>query len=183
MTINDKILQYKRLIYKVMQDLNCSKDEETQDEMFFAGLLGLINGINTYDSTKSVKEQTYFYTCIKYSIITKIHYKYAKGRTNNTISINTPLSSTMTIEDTLVSNINVEKEVIDKIMYEKILNIIETKLKNKTKLYIKQYFGINQPKLRLIDMVKLHNVSRQNIDQVIRNGIKKIKQELKKGDD
>lgn len=182
--MNDKILKNYNLIYRVMNDLHCSRDEEEQDEFQFAGLLGLINGIQTYKEC-STKESTYYYTCIKNSIITRFS-KREREKNNynsNIISLSTPLNSTHCIEDNLTSEINVEKQVIDKIMYEKIVDIIDTRLKNKTKTYIKEYYGINQPKKNLRQISKLHNVSKQNVDQIIKNGIKKIKQELKKGDD
>ena len=109
--MNEKIINNYKLIYLIMNELHCDRKDE--EEYFFYGLMGLYNGIKNYDESKGIKETTYFTRCIKNSIIARFKYNSGKKRDirKHEISINTPISKTHTIEDVLVSDVDIEKEM------------------------------------------------------------------------
>ncbi len=177
--MNETILKHYKLIYKVIRDLHCEyKDEE---EYFFYGLMGLYDGINTYDNSKQ-KETTYYYKCIKHSILTYFRYKTCKKRDfkKNELSINTPINETHTIEDTLVSDYDLEEEIIKKEQLECIYKSLEEMKDTKCKKYICDYYGINCKPLKMPQMAKKYNVSAQNISQSIKQGIEVLKKKVEK---
>lgn len=179
MTTNEKIMQHYKLIYLILKELHCNMNEE---EFFFYGLMGLYNGIATYDSTKGIKETTYFSRCIKNSILARFNYKTRKKRDiiKNEISINTPIDENHTIEDILVNDINVEEEIIKKEQLESIYKALESMRDTKYKKYICDYFGINCKPLKTYQMAKKYGVSHQNISQSIKQGIKKLRKKVLK---
>ncbi len=53
--------KHEKLIYLFLKKKGLFHEKE---ELYDIGLIGLVRGINSYDSTKGVKESTYFYKCI-----------------------------------------------------------------------------------------------------------------------
>ena len=180
MTTNDKILKHYKLIYLIMNELHCDRKDE--EEYFFYGLMGLYKGIKNYDETKEIKETTYYSKCIKNEILVRFNYKTRKKRNNvkNEISINTRIDDTHTIEDILVSDIDIEQEIRKKEQLESIYKALESMRDTKYKKYICDYFGIDCKPLKTYQMAKKYGVSHQNISQSIKQGIKQLKKKVKK---
>lgn len=180
MTTNDKILKHYKLIYLIMNELHCYKNNE--DEYFFYGLMGLYRGIKSYDSSKGIKETTYYSRCIKNEILARFNYKTRKKRNNvkYEISINTPIDENHTIEDILVSDIDIEEELIKKEQLECIYKALEDMKDTKYKKYICDYFGVNCKPLKTYQIAEKYNVTHQNISQSIKQGIEYLKKKVKK---
>lgn len=178
MTTNEKIMKHYRLIYLIINELHCNRNDE--DEYFFYGLMGLYNGINTYNSTKGIKETTYYSRCIKNAIIMQFNYKSRAKRNNKKyeISINTPLSDTHTIEDILVSNINIEEEIIRKEQLELIYKTLNEARNSRFKQYLYEFYGINQPRKKLKEIALKHGVSEHNVGTSIKQGIERIRKKV-----
>jgi len=177
-----KILDNLGLIYKVMKDMNCQyKDQDDFDDIFGAGLIGLINGIDTLDDSKS--KSKYLYMCISNNI--KILFKYRTSKKNfngmKEISINQPLRNEKYLEDIIPNNVDIEKETINKELIEKIIKIINKFKKEKNIEIICKYYGLGYPKKTLRELAEEYNVSFQSIQQRIKRDIKKIKREIEKG--
>ena len=175
--MNETILKHYNLIYKVIRDLHCElKDEE---EYLFYGLMGLYNGIKTYDSTKQ-KESTYYYKCIKYSILSHFRYKTSKKRDvkKNELSINTPVNDTHTIEDTLVSDYNLEEEIIKKEQWDLIVKILTETKDTLWKTYICEFYGINQEPMTYKEIAKKHNINIHAVSSSIIQGVQKLKKKV-----
>jgi len=179
--MNDKILEHINLIYKVMNDLHCKTDEETQDEMFFEGLMGLINGIKTFTPDKNTKESTYYYVCIRNSITFKFMYNSRHIRNNKgDISLDKPIFETLKIEDIIASDIDLEKDIIQKEKLDLIYKVIDKAKNTRFKTYLCEYYGINQPSLKIKEIALKHHVQTSNVSQSIRQGLKVIRKKVKK---
>lgn len=163
------------LIWKVIQDLHCNlKDEEEREEYFFNGLLGLYDGVRTYDKTKGIKKTTYYYTCIKYKIIW-----WFKKKPPKLLSLNTPIKEAELIEF-IPDKCNLEQEIIKKEQLEYIYKAIN-KLKNSQyKRVFMEYYGINQEPKKRKELALKYGVSINCICVQIKQAIKKIRKEIEK---
>lgn len=179
--MNEKILQYYDLIYKVMNDLHCRRDDETQDEMFFEGLMGLYRGIKTYKNETNTKELTYYYICIRNAIIVKFNYNTrAKRDKINTISIETPIYKGLTIADVIKDDVNLEKDLIETEQLELILKVLKESRNARFKQYICDYYGINTKKLRVKEIALKYGVTEHNVISSVRQGVQRLKKKVEK---
>lgn len=179
--MNDKILQYYNLIFKVMNDLHCRSDDETQDEMFFEGLMGLYNGISTYKADSETSELTYYYICIRNSIICKFNYNTRTKRdTINTISLETPIRGEMIIADILRDDMDLERDIIKKEQLEYIYREINKTKNSRFKRYLYDYYGIGTPKKKLPEIASKYGVSAHNVSASLRQGIERLKKKVEK---
>lgn len=177
--MNDEILKYRNLIYKVMNKLHCSPDDETQDEMFFEGLLGLYRGIETYRDNMKVKKTTYYYVCIRNAITTKFNYNTRTKRDRiSTISFEIPLADDIRLEDTIASEENLEQDVIQKEQLDLIYKILNESKNTRCKQYIYEFYGIGMPKKKLREIAQKYGVSIHNVSTSLRQGIGRLKKKV-----
>jgi len=163
----EKILKHLGLIYKVMNDIHC--DKENQEDYYFAGLVGLINGIDNYNKDKA-KESTFYYYCIKYAIICEFKNKKIK-----TISLNEPIDN-IELQDLIPSNIDIEQELIKREQLKAIYNAIN-KLKNSlNKTYFCEYYGINQEPKNIVQIALKHGITCAAVSR----GIQRAKMNIRK---
>lgn len=92
------------LIYFVLKQLNIY-NRNGIDEYFDVGMLGLVKGLKTYTESKG-SLSTYLVNCIKNEILMEMRNQKAGKRNNGAkpISINTPTTDNLTIEDTIKSD-------------------------------------------------------------------------------
>jgi len=178
MIINEKILEHYKLIYLIMNELHCNRDDE--EEYFFYGLMGLYKGINTYDPTKGIKETTYYSRCIKNEILARFTYKSYKRRNHKKyeVSLNTQLCDDVTIEDTLVSNIDIEQMIIQKEQLDLIYKVLNESRNTRFKQYLHEFYGINQPRKKLKEIAFKYGVTEHNVSTSIRQGIERIRKKV-----
>lgn len=175
--MNDKILKHYKLIYIAMNKLHCNLQDE--EEYFFYGLMGLYKGIQTYKPGK-YKETTYYYACIKNEIMRYFGYKTRNKRNTyrHEISLNTPLDEKHTIEDVLVSDLNIEEDYIKKEQYELVVNTLNKMKDTKWKQYICEFYGIGQPAMNIKEMSLKYGIKPHAIQSSILQGIRKIRKRI-----
>lgn len=179
--MNDKILQYYNLIFKVMNDLHCRSDDETQDEMFFEGLMGLYRGIETYKNEGNAKELTYYYICIRNAITTRFNYNTRTKRDIvNTVSLETPIRGNMIIADILKDDMDLEQDIIKKEQLECVYTELNKMKNSRFKKYICEYYGIGTPKKKLPEIASKYGVSAHNVSASLRQGIERLKKKVEK---
>lgn len=169
------ILDNLGLIHKAIKDLHCVyRNKEEFDTFYYAGLIGLINASKTYDKTKG--KSGYLYRSIKFRIKNVFGYNSNPKRHNGKapISLNTEVYETQ-LQDLIISDYNLEKEVINKMYVEYLLG----KLKNKRyKKFIIEYYGIGVPELKMQEIADKYGVSRQYVHQCIHRGLDLIKERI-----
>ena len=173
--MNEKILNNYKLIYVIMNELHCDKKDE--EEYFFYGLMGLYKGIKNYDATKEIKETTFYTRCIKNEILARFNYKTRKKRDirKYEISINTPISKTHTIEDTLVSDTDLENDLLKQERIE-ILHKAINKLKNKAYMtLLLEFYGINQEPMKIREIALKHHKQEHNVRRTIHRGLDNLR--------
>ena len=178
--MNEKIEQYYMLIYKVMNDLHCCREEEQQDTLFFHGLMGLYNGIKTY-KPGTCKEMTYYYVCIKNAITCKFKYNscHLRDKTKE-VSLETPIFEGMTLKDILQSDLDLEEEIIKQEQLNCIYKVLNKAKNTRFKQYILDYYGIGREQLNIKQIALKYGVQRHNVRSSIKQGIKRLKKKVKK---
>lgn len=170
------ILNNLGLIHKAIKDLHCVyRNQEEYDNFYYAGLLGLIKASQTYDETKG--KSTYLYNNICLRIKNVFRYNSNPKRHNGLaeVSLNIEIQNGE-LQDLIISNYNLEKEVLNKILIEDTLN----KLKNRRyKTYIKEYYGIGTPQLNIPELALKYGVSKQCVQQTIKWGLELMRKEIK----
>lgn len=144
------------LIYFVLKQLNIY-NRNGIDEYFDVGMIGLTKGLQTYTESKG-SLSTYLVNCIKNEILMEMRNQKAGKRNNGAkpISINTPTTDNLTIEDTIKSNFDmleyeIKNERIKELgvaiaslkPVEKCV-IIDIYFNNKTQLEIAEEIGVRQ---------------------------------------
>ena len=144
------------LIYLVLKQLNMY-NKDGIDEYFDVGMLGLVKGLKTYSDSKGAIS-TYLVNCIKNEILMETRNQKAIKRNNGVkpISINTPTTDNLTIEDTIKSDFDMLEYAI-KNERIKVLGVAINTLKpiekrviidiyfnNKTQLEIAEEIGVRQ---------------------------------------
>lgn len=144
------------LIYFVLKQLNIY-NRNGIDEYFDIGLLGLTKGLQTYTESKG-SLSTYLVNCIKNEILMEMRNQKAGKRNNGAkpISINTPTTDNLTIEDTIKSDFDMlEYEIKNERIKELGIAIASLKpvekcviidiyFNNKTQLEIAEEIGVRQ---------------------------------------
>lgn len=144
------------LIYFVLKQLNMY-NKEGIDEYFDVGMLGLVKGLKTYTDSKGAVS-TYLVKCIRNEIVIELRNQKANKRNNGVkpISINTPTTDNLTIEDTIKSDFDMLESVIKKERIKELdvaINtlkpiekhvIIDIYFNNKKQLEIAKEIGVRQ---------------------------------------
>ena len=181
---DDLVLNNIGLIHKVIKDVNCYWYTEDEFQDFYdAGLIELVKSAKKYDG--SVAESTFFYKCIKHGILHHMTIKNAKKRKiDNGILLSLDYLTDIEKEKTFLNfiedeKVNVEKEVITNDEINRMMKIIDTKLKSRQKNIICHKFGLNGYKLmNSIELSKKYKCTPQAINDNIKYIEKKIKKHL-----
>ena len=159
------------LIYFVLKQLNMY-NKDGIDEYFDVGMLGLVKGLKTYSESKGVIS-TYLVKCIRNEIVMELRNQKTDKRNNGVkpISINTPTTDNLTIEDTIKSNFDMlEYEIKNERIKE--LGIAITTLKPVEKRVIIDIYFNNKTQLEIAEEI---GVRQSYISRIKTRAIKKLK--------
>ena len=163
----------------------CKKYANTnidQDDLISIGSIGLIKGINSYDSKKSIKISTYISKCIDNEILM---YLRATKKTNSEVYLEDPIGkdkddNTVTLKEVLENEERPIEDVVDLKMkisklYEKIKNV----LKNRERTIIELRFGLNgeKPKTQK-EIASDMGISRSYVSRIETRAIGKLAKEM-----
>ena len=193
MDVDKLIVENIPLINLMIKELHCQwKTEDEWQEYYDYGLEGLIKGAKQYDDSKG-KPSTYLCKCIANSI-RRVFYLNSMPKRNNPagadISLNYPMESERLFECTEFGDlipdpdIDIEKEVEDKLLKERLLNAINNLKNEKDKLAIKLYYGLDgYEQLDSYEAVASKmSVTREMIRVRLDRAKKKLREYLKKHD-
>lgn len=154
------------LIHLAMKNLHIYwKTEDEHQEYIDAGTDGLLRGIRTYDSSKNIKKSTYYYACISLGIKQVIFSKQYLKRKGQVVSLNQTIEEGELI-DYIVSNTNVEDEVLEKERKELVLEAVNKLPIEKDKELIKYTYGLDgYPLINGIQLAKMWGLNKNAIYQ------------------
>lgn len=169
------IEDYKNIISFVINDM---KLNYRRDELFDIGMIGFVNGINTFDESKGFKYITYLYDCIKNEIIHFLQYEKRKRRDAVIVSLNT-LINDIELGELIPTYYDYDKELY----MEEMKCIIDRrlgKLKERDEKIFKHYYGIDgYEKLTSLQLEKKFNMSRQNVIRIRNRVLNMLRYEVR----
>ena len=185
MKTNDElIIENIPLIHFCIKTMNVywQTDDDFQ-EHYDNGLLGLIRGVRNYDEKKGIKLSTFLVKCIKTAICNGIQHNNVKKRVNENgkdLSLNR-IEDEMEFISYFKNDVDVEKEVENKIIIEDIIKVINKLDKEKDILVMKMYFGLCGYKEHTLEEIgeKL-NVSKQAIKVRLKRAVHQTKLRIRK---
>lgn len=170
-----------RLVAHVAKKYSSSNVD--QDDLISIGSIGLIKGINSFDTEKSFKLATYVAKCIENEILMYLRSNKKRGAD---IYLNEPIGkdkddNEVTLQEVLENNDRNIEEIVDlklkvKLLYEKMKKI----LKSREKLIIELRFGLNgrKPKTQK-EIAQMMNISRSYVSRIESKAIGKLAREIK----
>lgn len=154
-----------------------------QDDLISIGTIGLIKGINSFESSKGVRLATYVARCIDNEILM---YLRSIKKLSAEVYLDDPIGkdkddNTVTLQEILENN---EKSIEDEIdlkfkikkMYQKMKDIL--KLREKTILELRFGLDGNKPKTQN-EIAKMMGISRSYVSRIETKAIDKLSKEIK----
>lgn len=175
-TAFEKLLMHniRFVLYKVGNyDYNDKKD------LVSVGIIGLIKAIKTFNDSKQTKFETYISICIDNEI--KMFLRQTKKqKLNDSLDkiIRYDNNKEITLKDSLVSDVNIEEEYINKEMCERIRKIVNN-LPEREKTIIMMHFGFYDNKRYTQDEIaqKL-NLTQSYVSKLISKQVKSMRNKL-----
>jgi len=154
-----------------------------QDDLISIGTIGLIKGINSFDSSKKIRLATYTAKCIENEIL--MHLRGRK-KINSEVYLNEPIGKDKDDNEiTLLEVLENEERTIDeeidlkmkvKVLYEKMKEVL--KLREKTILELRFGLGGKKPKTQR-EIAKMMGISRSYVSRIETKAIGKLSTEMK----
>ena len=170
-----------RLVAHVAKKYSTSNVD--QDDLISIGSIGLIKGINSFDTEKSFKLATYVAKCIENEILIYLRSNKKRGAD---VYLNEPIGkdkddNEVTLQEVLENSDRNIEDIVDlklkiKLLYDKMRKI----LKSREKLIIELRFGLNgdKPKTQK-EIAKMMNISRSYVSRIESKAIGKLAKEIK----
>lgn len=152
------------------------------DDLLSVGTIGLIKAIDSFDYSKNVQLSTYAARCINNEILMLIR---ANKKHKNVVSLNSLTSASDEDKDLELKDVlacddeEIFVQVENKIMMQKIRNIMETKLTDREQTIIKLRYGIDCEKaLTQKEVASLLGISRSYISRIENKTLKTIREQI-----
>lgn len=153
------------------------------DDLISIGTIGLIKGINSYNSKKGVKLSTYISRCIENEIL--MFFRNSK-KLNSEVYLNEPIGkdkddNVITLQEVLENNERSIEDSIDlKLKQKKLYEKMNTVLKPREKEILVLRFGLNNSKpLTQNEVAKIFGISRSYVSRIESKAISKLSKEFK----
>lgn len=169
-----------RLVAHVCKKYATCKVE--QDDLISIGTIGLIKGINSFNTNKNVKLSTYVSRCIDNEIL--MHLRSIK-KIGSEVSLEDTIGkdkddNVVTLQDVLEnSEKNIEDEVDLKMKIKKLYEKMKYILRDREKLIIEMRFGLDgkKPKTQN-EIANMMGISRSYVSRIETKAIGKLAKEI-----
>ena len=153
------------------------------DDLISIGTIGLIKGINSYNSKKGVKFSTYISRCIENEIL--MFFRNSK-KVNSEVYLNEPIGkdkddNVITLQEVLENNERSIEDSIDlKLKEKKLYEKMNSILKDREREILILRFGLNNNKpLTQNQVAELFGISRSYVSRIESKAISKLSKEIK----
>ena len=153
-----------------------------QDDLISIGTIGLIKGINSFDTSKNIRLATYAAKCIENEIL--MHLRGRK-KINSEVYLNEPIGKDKDDNEITLLEVleNDERSIDDEIdlkikikqLYEKMKDVL--KLREKTILELRFGLGGKKPKTQR-EIAKMMGISRSYVSRIETKAIGKLSAEM-----
>lgn len=154
-----------------------------QDDLVSIGTVGLIKGIDTFNSKKGAKFATYASKCIQNEILM---YFRSQKKLSNEVSLNETIDSDkdgnpLTYSDIICCDDTIAEEIESKIYTKKAIEVINSGLTQRERKIIVLRYGLNNQKpLTQMQIAAMLNISRSYVSRIEKAALEKIRAEFKK---
>lgn len=170
-----------RLVAHICKKYSTAKAE--QEDLISIGAIGLIKGINSFESSKGVRLATYVARCIDNEIL--MHLRSTK-KLNAEVYLEEPIGkdkddNTVTLQEVLENDEkSIEEEVDLKLKIKKLYKKMKEVLKDREKFIIELRFGLNgrKPKTQH-EIAEMMGISRSYVSRIETKAIGKLAREFK----
>ncbi len=170
-----------RLVAHVCKKYATSKVE--QDDLISIGTIGLIKGINSFDSSKGVRLATYVSRCIDNEVLM---YLRSIKKLGAEVYLEDPIGkdkddNTVTLQEVLENNEkNIEDEVDLKFKVKQLYEKMKDVLKTREKTILELRFGLmGQKPLTQNEIANSMGISRSYVSRIETKAINKLAKEMK----
>lgn len=169
-----------RLVVHVCKKYAWSNIE--QEDLISIGTIGLIKGINSFNSDKNIKLATYTAKCIENEILM---FMRSSKKLNAEVYLNEPIGkdkddNVVTLQEVLENNEkNIEDTVDLKFKIKELYEKMKTVLQDREIKIIEMRFGLdeNKPKTQR-EIAKILNISRSYVSRIETKAIEKLSKEI-----
>lgn len=154
-----------------------------QDDLVSIGTVGLIKGIDTFNSKKGAKFATYASKCIQNEILM---YFRSQKKLSNEVSLNETIDSDkdgnpLTYSDIICCDDTIAEEIESKIYTKKAIEVINSGLTQRERKIIVLRYGLNNQKpLTQMQIAAMLNISRSYVSRIEKAALEKIRAEFEK---
>lgn len=182
LTRSDMILNNRGLVYYVARGFYGYTRIDI-DDLNSIGMVGLIKGVDSFDSNKGIKFSTYAAMCIRNEILMNLR---RNKRLELEVSIESPISTDenggeLFFSDILGTDANI---VSEKIEYEEERTLLEEGISGLTyreKTLITLRFGLDGRKEKTQkEVARLLGLSQSRVSRIEKQSLEKIKRELQR---
>lgn len=158
-------------------------DKESLDDLISIGTIGLIKGINTFDSKKTSKLTTYIARCIENEVLMTLRaYKKKSPEISIEECIGTDKEgNNMTFSDILAAeNEDVFEKMVQKADVKRLYDAISEVLTPTEKKILVWRFGLDNEKRKTQKQIsKVLGISRSYVSRIEKRAIKKLADKIK----
>ena len=153
-----------------------------QDDLISIGTIGLIKGINSFDSSKNIKLATYVARCIENEILMFLR---SSKKTKSEVYLNEPIGkdkddNEVTLMEVLeTEDKSIEDEIDLKMKVKKLYEKMKAVLKDREKLILELRFGLGgkKPKTQN-EIASMMGISRSYVSRIETKAIGKLNKEF-----
>lgn len=173
--LNEIIKDYEKIVKYVIKDMKLGYKF---DELYDVGIIGFVNGINTYDSNKGTKCISYVCECVKNQILQYLQHENMKKREAKLVSLNLIVND-MELIDTIPSYYDYDRNLY----LQEINSIINRRLSwlsKRDEMIFKHIYGIDGfEELSIVDLGKKFNTSKQNVQRIKMKVLRMLRYEIR----
>ena len=153
-----------------------------QDDLISIGTIGLIKGINSFDSSKNIKLATYAARCIENEILMFLR---SSKKTKAEVFLNEPIGkdkddNEVTLLEVLeTDDRSIEEEIDIKLKIKKLYEKMKEVLKERERTILELRFGLNgsKPKTQN-EIANMMGISRSYVSRIETKAIGKLSKEI-----
>ena len=182
MDARNKLIEHNlRLVAHLVKKYECK--DVSSDDLISIGTIGLIKGVDSYDSSKNIKITTYIAKCALNEILM---YFRTNKKVNNEISLNDYISTDkdgneISLIDILPSeDIDISTKIVNDIDIELLHNYLDVLSDKEKDIIIKRYGLYNGDYYTQKEIAKMMHISRSYVSRMEKRALIKLYKEFYK---
>ena len=182
MDARNKLIEHNlRLVAHLVKKYECK--DVSSDDLISIGTIGLIKGVDSYDSNKNIKITTYIAKCALNEIL--MYFRTSK-KVNNEISLNDYISTDkegneISLIDILPSeDIDISTKIVNDIDIELLHNYLDVLSDKEKDIIIKRYGLYNGDYYTQKEIAKMMHISRSYVSRMEKRALIKLYKEFYK---